>query len=165
MTAIDFKTQRLRIAPFEHHPNQQILAQILTILSPPVVERLPPYFHELTTLHDVQKWLDKLHSESQLLGIYQQSQNAQTLIGFVFVSQTQLNEANLGYLLAQQQWGQGYGKECIQGLLKFYDSQGALTHLHAGVDADNLPSSKLLQSLGFTAVNTNEATLWYRYDF
>ena len=169
MNLIAYTTTRLQIQPLSQSLNDNQLTDIKTLLSPSVVEHLPPYFHNINSLGQVTTWLNKMHSESQLLGIFQQGVShaisQEKLIGFIFLSNTAHKEAHLGYLLAQDQWGKGYAKECLQGLIDFYNVHKFITCLHAGVDGNNLASIKLLGSLGFTATQSSQGSLWYRYDF
>jgi RimJ/RimL family protein N-acetyltransferase len=74
---------------------------------------------------------------------------------------------DLGYIIAQQYWRQGYGLEAVEGAVKWAKSQ-RLGSLVANMATDNLPSVGLAEKLGMTKLrefckvnNQNKMTNWY----
>ena len=57
--------------------------------------------------------------------------------------------AELGYVLGQAHWGQGYMREALTALINFAFDQMSLRTLDATVDVRNVRSIRLLQRLGF----------------
>jgi [ribosomal protein S5]-alanine N-acetyltransferase len=66
--------------------------------------------------------------------------------GFAFQSPT---HAVLGYILAQDEWGQGYATEATQALVKVAPQLG-LERLTADVHVENAVSAHVLEKCGFT---------------
>ena len=58
-------------------------------------------------------------------------------------------ELEIGYWVARPFWGQGYVTEACRGLIKEAQETLQITHLKAGVFADNPASLKVLKKLGF----------------
>uniref|UniRef100_B0SW18 GCN5-related N-acetyltransferase n=1 Tax=Caulobacter sp. (strain K31) TaxID=366602 RepID=B0SW18_CAUSK len=54
----------------------------------------------------------------------------------------------IGFLLARDLWGQGYGREALSGFVAHAFANGA-DHLTADVDPDNTASLTLLKGVGF----------------
>ena len=69
-------------------------------------------------------------------------------IGFVAAGQKREGVSEIGYLLAREAQGQGYGREAVSLLIEqlFAERQ---RHIFADIDPDNLPSMALLAALGF----------------
>jgi RimJ/RimL family protein N-acetyltransferase len=57
--------------------------------------------------------------------------------------------AELGFLLASQEWGRGYMSEALAGLLRHAFSGLALNRIDADTDPRNMAAIKLLERLGF----------------
>ncbi|GAA3287856.1 GNAT family N-acetyltransferase [Dactylosporangium vinaceum] len=62
--------------------------------------------------------------------------------------------AELGYDIAKEHWGRGYGTEAGRAVLAFGFTAMRLHRIHARTIADNDRSVHLLQSLGFTREGT-----------
>ncbi|WDE08039.1 GNAT family N-acetyltransferase [Thalassomonas viridans] len=90
---------------------------------------------------------------------------ARQTIGFILVHATQekKEELNIGYLLAQQYWHQGFAGEMLLALLHYYRDQQNVRALYAGVGASNTASVRLLEKCGFSRVSgTSGENLFYR---
>ncbi|MBC8063420.1 MAG: GNAT family N-acetyltransferase [Chlorobia bacterium] len=72
-------------------------------------------------------------------------------VGFTLLRSTRLEyqEWEVGYCLAQAQWGQGYATEATRGTLEFAYRQLSAHRVVANVYPQNEPSLKLLRKLGF----------------
>ena len=146
---LSFETPRLSIAEITSNINSvrlsQLLAAIPQILTPEVVENLPPYFHDINTQSDARVWYERMMRESRLW-IVTDSQ-LDLPIGFIFAF-VECNTAHIGYLLNQASWGKGLASE----LLRAFIDEAANTRWHrliGGVDRSNIASTKLLLKLGF----------------
>ncbi len=159
-----FATKRLEVSLFQLDiVSPELLAELLTILTPAVVEHLPPYFHGLNTEADIQQLLTRLDTESHILLIRETEQGH--LLGMAFLSDSQDPDVQLGYLLGEAWWGAGYASELLQGLIPWCRQQGRWQRIMAGVDPDNQASIGLLNKVGFEAQpGHGNATLWYGID-
>ena len=139
-----------------------LLSSIPSLLTPTVVQSLPPYFHNITTQGDADSWLAKMISESHLFAVC--LKDSMSIIGFIFIYEADDSTANLGYLLGEAFWHQGYGSELLIGLLETCQNRKLVKKLIAGVETDNLASSKLLQKVGFVVGEEGEnGVLFYEY--
>jgi len=92
-----------------------------------------------------------------------QSQH-QEVIGLLFVY-TEKHDAHIGYLLAEQYWGQGLAFELLQGFINLACTHSYWRKLIAGVDELNRPSIKLLKKLAFEEQASKEnGMLFYEFD-
>src|SRR5262245_54742203 len=57
--------------------------------------------------------------------------------------------AEIGYCLAPEAWGRGYGTEAVAALRDFGFCDAGLHRIFALVDPENMASSRLLVRLGF----------------
>ncbi|MBF4344461.1 N-acetyltransferase, partial [Vibrio anguillarum] len=92
-----------------------LVEQIPNILTPLVVENLPPYFHGITSVELATVWLDRMSSESRLLQV---KSEAQELIGFLFAYVESESEAHIGYLLSEEYWGKGLASELLKSFIE-----------------------------------------------
>lgn len=116
--------------------------------------------HFDVTRHLAQRWpwpADPIFSQSRAQpfhgpgfswGIFRQGM----LIGSVGVA-----AGALGYLLAPAAWGQGYATEACQTALAHARSQGE-GPISASIWADNAPSRRVLEKLGFVLIGESTAT-------
>ena len=146
---------------------ESIYSRIIEILSPEVVTQLPPYFSGIQTREDAKRWFERMLNESHLFLVYHKI--SKHLIGFSFISLTEtkseIQAAHLGYLLAQNTWGQGLASELICALITHCKTQNLTDTLIAGVDESNLASIALLKKLGFIQDKSDiPANLFFHYD-
>jgi ribosomal-protein-alanine N-acetyltransferase len=71
---------------------------------------------DINTESDAEIWLTKMLSESYLLTV--KCKSSDSVIGFVFLYESDNSTAHLGYMLAGNSWPQGYGSELLFGLLE-----------------------------------------------
>ena len=64
-------------------------------------------------------------------------------------------EAQLGYWLGQNHWGQGYASEAARAMVARHFGQGH-TELDSGHFADNAPSRRVLDKLGFVRTSQEQ---------
>lgn len=58
----------------------------------------------------------------------------------------------ISYQLLPDWWGKGYARECVEAVIDFAFHDLQLTELVAETQAANLPSCRLLEKIGFQAV-------------
>lgn len=62
--------------------------------------------------------------------------------------------ANLGYVLTERAWGQGYAREAARGLLEWAFEATSLNRVSAQTDTRNLASARVLEKVGFLLEGT-----------
>ncbi len=103
--SLAFNTSRLAmlaVAPLSvgEPPAQALLNAIVKILTPTVTASLPPYFSNVHSPSQARVWLEKITSDSELLAIT--TQDLHTIMGFIFIHESDDGCANLGYLLGEE---------------------------------------------------------------
>ena len=146
---ISFNTLRLNVIEIDSNAaksEQTALVNALpAILTPAVVANLPGYFQGIDSIAAAEKWLANMLNECRLLMLQSQQQD---VVGLLFIY-TENHDAHIGYLLAEQYWGQGLAFELLQGFINLASTQSHWHKLIAGVDESNTPSIKLLKKLAF----------------
>jgi len=73
-------------------------------------------------------------------------------IGYLFlhIRNIHIPVAEISYCLRKEYWGQGYGSESVQALLKYAFQKLKLHRVYARVDEKNVRSRKLLDRNGFS---------------
>lgn len=160
-----FETSRLKVTELSGgltSPEREVLLyRIPEILTPPVVENLPPYFHGIDSPELAQTWLERMLAESRLFLV---ETAESTLIGFLFASSGEDREAYVGYLLAEDYWGKGLASELLQGFIGKASESGPWAKLVCGVDPANVASAHLLKKLGFVErKNNGDGVVFYEY--
>ncbi len=158
--SLAFNTPRLAIltvAPplLNDPPAPTLLNTIVKILTPTVTASLPSYFSNVHSPSQAKIWLEKITSDSELLAIT--AQDSHTIMGFIFIHESDNGCAQLGYLLGEEYWQQGFAKECLSGLLTHCQIFKRYRTFTAGVDKDNIASANLLVKMGFKRENDNNA--------
>ena len=168
LKSLIFTTTRLEVVNIDFYSMSELmkstlLSEIISLLSASVVESLPPYFHEINTTSEAETWLMRMLSESHLCSV--KHKGCDSIIGFVFLSESDVATAHLGYLLAESHWHQGYGSELLIGLLQYCRDNQWVEKLIGGVDVKNEASEKLLQKAGFVAMEgNNQSVIFYEYN-
>ena len=62
---------------------------------------------------------------------------------------------NLGYCIHSQYQGKGYGKEAVNELIRYAKEELKLNKLITGTAQENIPSVRLLASVGFRKIDEN----------
>lgn len=163
--AISFKTARLDISELTDNlsltERSALLKQIPHILSPRVVEHLPPYFHGIVCEKTAEIWFTRMLSESRLLQV--KYKNTGT-IGFMFIYPENEFAAHIGYLLAEEYWGKGLASELLQGFISHIRATGPWQKLIGGVAESNIASCALLTKAGFVSHTAPEnGVIFYEY--
>lgn len=163
-----FKTPRLIITDVSsmYEQNSDLKADLLTrtiaLLSPKVVKSLPPHFQAVSSLESADHFISRMLSESQCLAI-KLSKN-KLIVGFIFLYQSTHNVVQIGYLLGEDYWGEGYAKEFLKALISWSKGNGGISKLVAGVEPNNISSACLLKKMGFSKCpDKNRAVVFYEY--
>lgn len=165
--ALSFNSLRLKVseitADFSASERAELITQIPEILSPCVVESLPPHFQGIHSSDLAETWLDRMLSESRLL-LVRTLDN--TLIGFLFIFSENNRDAHIGYLLSEIFWGQGLATELLENFIAVVSEKGLWSTLIGGVESSNTASISLLKKLNFveqTESDSQSETLFYSY--
>ena len=147
--ALSFNTPRLNVIEINSNTAKlektALVNALPAILTPAVVANLPGYFQGIDSIAAAEKWLANMLNECRLLMLQSQQQE---VVGLLFIY-TENHDAHIGYLLAEQYWGQGLAFELLQGFINLAGTQSHWHKLIAGVDESNTPSIKLLKKLAF----------------
>lgn len=159
---INFKTQRLTVSQLVPcDSDNRLLQTIVELLTPEVVKNLPAYFSDINSVDKAKAWLDTMLSESRLLSMSTSQSNV--VIGFMFIYDKGNGCAQIGYLLGQRFWRQGYASELLQGFINCFDEKD-WRELNAGVSVNNEASCNLLLNLGFTEQQSDVPDMrYYQY--
>lgn len=165
MMNFSYQTTKFQIDEvFNSNQDSEFFVSVMDILTPSVVESLPPYFQNVNSISSAQEWLKHVVSDGRLFIVKLVGESK--AIGFVFLSTEDSGDTHIGYLLGESFWGKGYATEILKGLIDFIKSEDQVTRLIAGVDTDNVASIKLLQRLGFIhSSNEDNGTMFYEYRF
>lgn len=156
-----YQTNRLLIKEvFAETCCEALLQSIVAILTPEVVDNLPPYFHGVNNKNEALTWLNRITQEGRLFAVTHQADNV--IIGFLFTN-TAATDVHIGYLLQSDYWRQGLAFELLNGFIPFARAQSGWQCLLAGVEPDNIASAHLLMKLGFQRLADDSCTDFYRY--
>lgn len=166
INTLSFTTSRLEVFKVDSlvlsSLKSDLMISIPRLLTSAVVQSLPPHFQNINTQLDADAWLAKMMSESHLFAVC--LKDSKSIIGFVFIYESEGSTANIGYLLGETFWKQGFGGELLFGLMNSCRNRKLIKTLIAGVEVDNVASSKLLQKVGFKASEETEIGVnFYEY--
>ncbi len=85
-----------------------------------------------------------------------------SVIGYIALNQRQ-ESYEIGYCFHSDYHGNGYAKESIYALLEMMRAQG-VSRIVAGTALKNMPSIKLLLSLGFKQVGSEDQSFYQDAD-
>lgn len=90
--------------------------------------------------------------------------NDSTLIGTFLIKPITEQVCEIGYSIAREYWGFGYGKELVIGMMP-YLKQLQFQTITATSKKENLASLKLLESVGFKLVPDKELNDCYVFEY
>ncbi|WP_281973071.1 GNAT family N-acetyltransferase [Ruegeria faecimaris] len=151
-----FTTERLGVCHWQVEVSEAgrlsaLTAELATVLTPAVLEPLPPSMQVEETPSGMTDWIAARKTESDVL-LVRLRQNNQ-LIGLLILASEPEDQAapaiHLGYLFAERAWGCGYATELVSGFIAACGTSRAIRFL-AGVEHSNPASARVLQKSGFT---------------
>ncbi len=153
-----FETGRLSVQAFvplgqDGQMPAALAGELRKVLTPRCLQHLPGHMQLGPAPDDgeIGDWVRDRLSESQLLVIRDRSGG--DLLGLLILAAfggAAQRVVHIGYLLSEACWGQGYGSECIHGLVAEMCRIGVSVLLMAGVGHDNPASARILLKAGFT---------------
>lgn len=75
------------------------------------------------------------------------------VIGLITLDKYRTGDIEVSYQFFPESWGNGYGSEAIEAVIKWGFTYMNLDHIIAVTQESNMRSRKLLESLGMTAVD------------
>ena len=131
--------------------------ELAALFAAPVIEYLPTGFHARTTEAEQRAFLTLLSQQAEVLALYDQQNSG---VGMLVLSGAVDDEIerHLGYLFAQEFWGQGLASELIAGLQDLFLQTG--TTLIGRVMQGNAVSAHVLLKAGFQAEESGEETVY-----
>ena len=134
---------------------QQLCEEFLPVLTADVLQHLPPPLQLSGQPDEIAKWVQDRAAESNVFTIRTNDRNA--LVGLLILAEFPADDhgpssLHLGFLFAQNAWGQGYASELVEGLVQWADNRGTPTQLLGGVEKSNPASARVLQKCGFEKV-------------
>jgi RimJ/RimL family protein N-acetyltransferase len=152
----DFRTERLIVQHWastlrNQDERQLIVKALMNILTPAVLEHLPPSFQMEQTEEIVSSWITNRAAESDVFLV--KLQQSKTLIGLLILVNDQISgptsKVHIGYLLSQSAWGKGFASELVSGLVIEARDHAPMT-LIGGVAKGNKASAHILRKRGFS---------------
>jgi len=159
-----FKTDRLSVDYWGNYASviqdaNALPSRIASILTPEVTKALPPGWQQIDTINKANEWIKERVEESAAFAIHLVSENL--LAGFLFlngeyVSDSNLIDVRLGYLLSEETWGKGLGSEFIKGLAACCEKAENISSISGGVEINNKASIRVLEKNGFEIMSSDE---------
>lgn len=131
---------------------------LAALFAPNVVEFLPSGFQGLEVEDEQRSFLAELSQQANVLALFDVSDQG---VGLLILSHADQNapERHLGYLFAQDVWGQGLATELISELQAQF--RGTNVTLCGGVMQDNTASARLLERAGFLGAETGGEVIYH----
>ena len=112
------------------------------------------------SLHDTQQFIDMVISEStqcprSVYNLAIQEKSSGELIGGISLSHHQ-GEGEIGWILNRKTWGQGYGTEAAQAMIRFGFESLELTRIIATCDTENTGSSRIMEKCGMIQIEVQK---------
>jgi len=144
-----FKTERLIMEPWDKEladPNSNLLNQVQDILDAEVTAFLPDHlmYTEKTNVSEWCQAFDKGASISTVRAL------DNSLVGLLTLRQS--DPMHLGYIFGKNSWGKGFATELVKGLVDHLRRNKYNGVVHAGVTHGNPASVRVLQKVGFDAI-------------
>ncbi|SHG79657.1 Acetyltransferase (GNAT) domain-containing protein [Cognatiyoonia sediminum] len=150
---VDFTTARLRVQSWNSGADGSSWSDIEVtglrrLLTPAVLRHLPPSMHLTDFDSEIQGWVGERLDESNLLKVSFEQRLVGLVILAVETTKSRRPNVHIGYLLAEDTWGQGLASELIVGLVEAL-SPLAPVRLVGGVERGNSASARVLEKAGF----------------
>lgn len=168
-----FTTSRLEVKEWSHlfdapEKKGEFARSVTAIMSPEVTASLPEDWQGIHTVEDAERWIQGRADEGHVFAV--RLLPTHEVIGFLFLYEDEKDNLwyrlRLGYLLSKEHWGNGFGSELIQGLLKWGHEYGAIQSIVGGVDRENIGSIIVLERNGFLPTTEEGSdTHFYEYTF
>jgi RimJ/RimL family protein N-acetyltransferase len=156
VSACRFDTDRLRIESWDialadGAARKVFLAELSWLLTPAVMKFLPPPLQLSEGPDAIDGWVLDRDRESHVFCVRNRAtlELAGLLILVTFEEPEGEASVRLGYLLAEDVWGQGLASELIKGFVRWCQDQSLTVVLQGGVEQGNGASARVLIKAGF----------------
>lgn len=151
---VEFTTARLRVQSWDSSADASTwpdtdVTGLRRLLTPAVLQHLPPSMHLMDFDEEIQGWVGERLDESNLLKVNFEQRLVGLVILAVQTTKSRRPNVHIGYLLAEDTWGQGLASELIVGLVEAL-SLLAPVRLVGGVERGSSASARVLEKAGFT---------------
>lgn len=153
---LGFRTARLRVAAVrpihDDDDDDPVAASVARILSPASTLALPADWRGRYDLARASRWLREREREGAFVLVAREIDSGASVGLVIALPQVDADDGldmRLGYVIAAEAWGQGFGGELVRG---FVDRCRQLPEIHvlrSGVSKDNAASRRILRGLGF----------------
>ena len=150
-----FETKRLSVRGWHEAGADGAVADLPTVISEmltePVTRWLPADWQGAYTRARAEAWIADRDAEGLVLLVV--DREAGQPLGLMLVFEEAVDgggvHVRVGYLLAENAWGQGYGGELLGGLVTWCRERGDVRSIIGGVAPENTASIRLLERHGF----------------
>lgn len=158
-----FETERLAVMPWHRATDRYgigLPSAVSTILNARTTKALPPDWQGDYPPERSRNWVSERDGESPtLLAVAKSSRDP---VGLVILFETSEDpnmkpQLRIGYVIAEDRWGEGFASELVEGLLTCAQTAGRFGSIIAGVEPDNHASVRVLVKAGF-ALNRSAST-------
>lgn len=94
--------------------------------------------------------INRKHERFGYFKVFLKDTNTYIGLGALVVNDD-LTKGEVEYLLLPEYWGQGYGSEIVEELLKIAETTKSITRIEASIDPNNIGSRKILLKNGFVS--------------
>jgi RimJ/RimL family protein N-acetyltransferase len=152
---MEISTQRLTIRSLANEDWQEMLAIFQDKEASPyaVYDYATP-----TNETDARKVIQGFAGGDRLLVLWEKQ--LQRLIGYIALMGKDIRQRDLGYCLHSTYHRRGYAREACEAVIRYAFTELGVDRLTSGTAIDNIPSNRLLYSLGFE--KTGEETCSFR---
>ena len=156
-----FDTERLRVAEWHVGSPDELPARVAAVLTEVTTQFLPPDWQGDYSGERARTWIAERDAESPTLLVT--SRVSGETVGLVLLfeepraDEPPLIDARLGYVIAEERWGQGLASELVRGLVAWCRLEPAIVSLTGGVEVSNPASVRVLTKNGFELVNAAPA--------
>jgi RimJ/RimL family protein N-acetyltransferase len=129
---------------------EDLPAVVAAMLTEPVTRWLPPHWHGAYTRGRAEAWIAEQDAEGTILLV--EDRRTGEPLGLVLLFEEAFEDGvdvRLGYLLAENAWGRGYGGELLGGFVAWCRARGDVRTIVGGVAPENTASIRLLERYGF----------------
>lgn len=165
LSTCSFDTGRLHVGGWHSlSESTEALAETVTQLLTETTTRGLPWEGDFD-LDRAAAWIVDRDAESPTLLVIDRERR--TPLGLVIVDTIEQSDAldvRLGYVFAEDAWGQGYASELVSGFVDWCRIRHRIGSITAGVSPDNVASSRVLTKAGFDVIDRGEELI-YRITF
>lgn len=152
-----FETRRLLVKEWHSFgyadwKHQDLADVVVHMLTDRVTRQLPAGWQGTYDRERTQRWIAERDLEGATLLVVDKASREPAGLVILFESsadRTQAVELRLGYLLAEDFWGQGLASELLGGLVDWSRAHG-IASLAGGVERGNIASMRVLEKNGFS---------------